>query len=281
MSPANTFITGYGDLIEAGVYSLHSRFRRVINFTSAGRLVSLVTGEMGNGPVNIAVRNLNGFHLERITVHERRLDLGKRRFSLSDGKKYCSRLILRETDDMIFRRNFTVFADTALTHSHEKSIVFLLDKRKKPCFSGSFDAALVNRLYSAWDALMKRNFLDAARYMRGTGYGFTPAGDDFIAGFLTGLHLLEGVFKNDLAGIRRLILRGCMPEKSDGEFQLSSYFISLASRGRFTERIKALLLSLCRGDGRSVVEHTRSLLSLGETSGADLAAGLIAAVEYV
>ena len=47
-----------GDEVREGTYKLHSRFDRAVNFTDGRRLVTLVTPDIGAGPVNIVVRDL-------------------------------------------------------------------------------------------------------------------------------------------------------------------------------------------------------------------------------
>ena len=52
-----------GDEVREGTYRLHSCFRRAVNFTDGRRLVTLVTPDVGAGPVNIVVRDLTPFAL--------------------------------------------------------------------------------------------------------------------------------------------------------------------------------------------------------------------------
>ena len=47
-----------GNRIRQGTYRLHSRFDHAINFTDGHSLVSLVTPDVGAGPVNIVVTTL-------------------------------------------------------------------------------------------------------------------------------------------------------------------------------------------------------------------------------
>ncbi|MFH0953501.1 MAG: DUF2877 domain-containing protein [Verrucomicrobiota bacterium] len=50
-------ILSVGDEVREGTYALHSRFSRAVSFTDGKRLVSLVTPEIGPGPLNIVIQD--------------------------------------------------------------------------------------------------------------------------------------------------------------------------------------------------------------------------------
>ena len=56
-------ILSIGDEVREGTYRLHSCFQRAVNFTDGRRLVTLVTPDIGAGPVNIVVGDLTPFEL--------------------------------------------------------------------------------------------------------------------------------------------------------------------------------------------------------------------------
>lgn len=98
----------------------------------------------------------------------------------------------------------------------------------------------------------------------GLGQGLTPGGDDVIAGLLTGLHATgRGDLARRFAGADRWTERTTM---------LSADLIRLAAVGHACVEILALLTALHSGAPLSAPIHR--LLSIGHTSGADLATGL-------
>ncbi|MGQ4807294.1 hypothetical protein NKDENANG_00639 [Candidatus Entotheonellaceae bacterium PAL068K] len=48
-----------GGRVQQGVYRMHSQFDREVNFTNDNLLVSLVAEEIGAGPLNIVIKDIN------------------------------------------------------------------------------------------------------------------------------------------------------------------------------------------------------------------------------
>jgi hypothetical protein len=105
--------------------------------------------------------------------------------------------------------------------------------------------------------------------LKGCGLGLTPAGDDFIAGFLIGLHLLQRLHGMDAQPTADAVFRAAR-----GKNIFSNAFLNLARRGLFFGHMKDLLVALVSGSEASVRRATKKLFTVGETSGADLATGL-------
>jgi hypothetical protein len=111
--------------------------------------------------------------------------------------------------------------------------------------------------------------LQGIRQLKGCGLGLTPAGDDFIAGFLIGLHLLQKLRGTDAQPTADAIFRAAR-----GKNIFSNTFLDLARQGLLLGYLKDLLVALVSGSEASVRRSSRKLFTVGETSGADLATGL-------
>jgi hypothetical protein len=105
--------------------------------------------------------------------------------------------------------------------------------------------------------------------LKGCGLGLTPSGDDFIAGLLIGLHVLQKLSGQNLQPTIDAIFRAAR-----GDNIFSNTFLDLARRGLLFGRIKALLLALISGSRGSVRRAAEALFAVGASSGADLATGL-------
>ena len=115
--------------------------------------------------------------------------------------------------------------------------------------------------------------LEAARPLLGLGPGLTPSGDDFLVGFLAGLHSLPGrttkrecflcQFGNELGKLAAIVTN-----------EVAGTFVAHAGRGHFTESIVSLGRALVHGTDLTIAAQT--LLSFGASSGADTLAGNIA-----
>jgi hypothetical protein len=111
--------------------------------------------------------------------------------------------------------------------------------------------------------------LQGIRHLKGCGPGLTPAGDDFIAGLLIGLRLLQKLSGQNFQSTADAVFRAAR-----GDNLFSNTFLDLARCGLLSGPMKDLLLALASGGESSVRSTARKLFAIGETSGADLATGL-------
>ncbi len=78
-------LLSFGDQVERGSYTVHSRFKRAVNFSNGRRLVFLVSQEIGAGPLNIVLAGA-GSHRAlpaslALRIQEQLLEVDERRFS--------------------------------------------------------------------------------------------------------------------------------------------------------------------------------------------------------
>jgi hypothetical protein len=102
----------------------------------------------------------------------------------------------------------------------------------------------------------------------GLGNGLTPAGDDFLVGFLA-----ASLFFN-VAGVARRSLSETLPECTRNQTtDVSRRMLSAAVTGEFAQPVHHLLHSIAR-PGNGLGRRTRELLEIGASSGADTLAGI-------
>lgn len=290
-----------GDKVREGTYKLHSSFRRAINFTDGRRLVTLVTPDIGAGPVNIVVGDLTPFGSSsgltqtgfppsqvpslplrhRAPSHGNGVDLrvehhsvvfANRRFLLDETQSYGSLLhIEKETSRPVFRENLKIVENTLAAESHPKSLAFLLDAKRERDFRTAFDRAFVAQVKDG----ASRMFLAAGvRRLAGCGFGLTPSGDDFIAGMLIGVNVLQ-----QLTGRNNHRLIQTIYSAAAGKNLLSNSFLRLARDGRVSEKMQNLVSTLFDHGDTEVKERTEEVMTAGETSGADLLTGFVMTVK--
>lgn len=260
-----------GDRVLPGSYELHSRFARAANYTCGRRMVSLVTEAIGPGPTRIVVRGaaLNG--PPTLTVSRRTIALGPKRLRRADIPRYESRL--RPSTP----RNLAALERALVRHAPTHSLAYLLNEDRMPRTSG-FHRALALHMTLATGRFLKalcegppNRLVGAAKQIAGCGYGLTPSGDDFIAGALLALRLL-----NAPARVGARIARAARTNN-----KLSTHFIELAAAGRAPEDVKQLTNALSGGTQADVSRAARRVFALGETSGADLCTGLALTLKAV
>jgi len=303
-------LVSIGDQVKPGLYRLHSRFHRAVNFERAGRLVSVVDETIGPGPLNIvlgpigalpihvaadvsrrtliaaeiAPTDVGGYtrlmnhappeisgHTEQLTLRITACTVmfGGLRYRFTARHRYNSTLELIAVDPNRFRRNLSALSDALIEGAPPKSLAFLLDSTRRKNFRRGFERAFAEQIGCAVNQVFNGKLLAGIRQLRGCGFGLTPAGDDFIAGLLLGLHLLQRLRSQNLQPRMDAICRAAR-----GGNLFSNTFLDLARRGLLFGRMKNLLVALTSGSRSSVRRTAEALFAVGETSGADLATGL-------
>jgi hypothetical protein len=128
-------------------------------------------------------------------------------------------------------------------------------------------------LYADAELLGHQDFSVAAARLLGRGPGLTPAGDDVLAGFLVG----AVAFGVDAAGLRDAIA----VQAPAGTTALSAALLWHAARGECIDELAALAAVLTgERSGPELAEHVIArLVSVGHSSGAALALGLLTAAD--
>ena len=169
-----------------------------------------------------------------------------------------------------FRQNLSVLRKSLEEDAPAKSLAFLLDGQRRKNFRPGFERAYAEEIERAVRQVFHGRLLAGIRRLKGCGLGLTPGGDDFIAGLLIGLHVRQELHGEDSRPAREAIFRAA---RADNIF--SNTFLNLARRGRAFGRLKDLLVALTSGGAASVRASARALFTVGNTSGADLATGLL------
>lgn len=111
--------------------------------------------------------------------------------------------------------------------------------------------------------------MHAARLI-GLGEGATPAGDDFLVGFLGGLWASAGQSTAFVAE-----LGAAIAARAQSTSRASRIYLEAAAIGQVSERLTDLATALARGDVETVEAATRAALSVGHSSGACGVLGLL------
>jgi len=273
-----------GDMVEIGSYDLHSCFPRVANFAGGGRLVTLGTHALDDGPLNIVIQTLP----EGLT----RLDVGMdtlvlygrdvRSWKRGGGTTYDSEIADFEPADSAVQRikeNSAALRDLLCRRAIPSSLQFLWMNAALRFGGGPFDYAVGQRIGAGAQALRAEQWIEGARSLRGVGIGLTPTGDDFLVGVMFGLHVAARATGADAQSVVDLMcdeaLRG---EPIRGELIIMAMY-QMARQARAFRSLKNLLAAIVWHGADGVASCAQSVFSIGETSGTDLVAGLVWAIE--
>lgn len=265
-------ILSIGDRVEEGSYLPHSRFRRSANFARGESLAAVVGEEAGRGPVNIVVRGIDPGAADLLEIGGEAIRVGGNSFSRAEVEIYDSRWAPDPIERKLVGRNLEVLEGCLRRHAPGESLVFLLDPARRGYPETSFRGRLAERFAAAAEDLFRseRDLVEGCRRLKGLGPGLTPSGDDFIAGVLAALGVMERADGTD-----RSELKGKIAAAARSANLLSGNFIALAAAGRFFERLKNLLDGLVGGEPEALRRRAGELLAFGASSGSDLAVGLV------
>ncbi|MFC1484542.1 DUF2877 domain-containing protein [Candidatus Neomarinimicrobiota bacterium] len=270
-------LASFGDRLARGKYELHSKFARAVNFITpdaTASLAAVVNPEIGSGPANIIIRGLDLAKVESLTIADEYLLLDNRRFDLEDSLCFTSTNDTRGGDIAELDRNLPILQACLLETAPPQSLAFLLDNKLGTNFSTVFEKQFVKRIRSGVQRLFTADPIGGAKYLRGTGFGLTPSGDDYICGHLIAMNLIHKLTGKDLASTIRAI-----SQVVQGKNPLSNAFLACAQNGWVSERFKDLISALLYSGEKDVCRCTRELCAVGATSGTDQAIGFLMTIK--
>ena len=261
-----------GDQVEEGLYRFHSRFNRAVNFTHGEHLVSVVAEEIGDGPRNIVMRDLDtGSTQNPLEIAADNVIFEDAKFPVAHRHRYCSSLKCETGTSPCFDDNLSLFSESLRTMSHPRSLAFLLDDQRIRNFHSGFERAFAERVKHSVNQIFHGDRLNGVRALSGCGLGLTPSGDDFLAGLLIGLNLRG-------AGFRGLVNQIFAAARTTNIFSKS--FLDLARQGFLFGRMKDLILALRHGGPDAVRHSAEKLFAVGGSSGADLGTGFLMTMRH-
>ncbi len=250
---------------------------------------AVVQEPLGNGPLNLVIRSSSAHPFAglsagasvastgtRLLLGES-LDIGLEHATLWDPRAYLA----RGADPDGPRRCLAELYRTATTRAPERSLARLLPHLNEDELPAPLEAvghfprshALIGGLVESLVRRNRRSLKVVASSLAGLGPGLTPAGDDFLAGILLALALVQEHRPDaELSQIAGLLLETAAPRTHE----ISAAYLRAAHAGEVGEQWHALLAAISAGDTERVRDSVRAVVGIGETSGADMLAGFIA-----
>jgi len=264
-------IFSVGDSISSETYRFHSGFAKAVNFSCNDKLLAFVTKEIGNGPVNIVVSDITSVSCKNIQLIKDELICGSNNYDLTKSIRYNSGIEEEKINKAVFLENLNKLLPLLTEYGAPLSLAFIFDDQRKNNFRSSFEKNFINKVDSAVEQIKNGEIIRGVEILNGCGFGLTPSGDDFIAGMLNALYILQIISgKQNIAELRHNVFLAAQTENI-----ISKNAISFASKGRFNEVFKNLICSLSGNDDDLLAHNTLRLLQTGETSGADMLTGFL------
>ncbi|NPA45498.1 MAG: DUF2877 domain-containing protein, partial [Chlorobi bacterium] len=163
---------------------------------------------------------------------------------------------------------FTIsFIEENINKLNPLSVAFLINNKFEDEFKTRFQRAFVKHIKSAWYEILKGEFFEGIKKMKGSGHGLTPSGDDFITGMLYALNLIQEINKKDTTDLRNKIY-----EASKTNNDISRNMIFHASKELYFKQFKDFQEALLKKD-KNIEQKFENLINIGETSGSDMITG--------
>ncbi len=246
-------------------------FERVCYLVSdGGGVAALAWGRIAKGPLNVMLGARPAVHLPagaRFSVQGRALMVDDALFDLASAALWDAR---PEWDALRVRR--TLIA--ARTNDARRSNDALTGRRLlQP--AGLAVAAAAEAFQQAWQRGAWSELPRAMECLCGLGPGLTPAGDDWLAGWLLGQRLAPNPMPS------RALPDHILGFAAARTTVLACAFLACAAAGEADETWHALLAALA-GDptiAPSIARPIAGILSCGASSGAAMLAGFFAGLE--
>jgi hypothetical protein len=224
--------------------SFHSKYKNTVNFNVNKKIIAFQDVKLPLTPYSIKTKNFNS----NIDV-EYVLELlnSKKGFKLVDLKINKS----IQMSKVLLRKNLKSFLETRSNKSEILSAIF--NHNINP-----FSEIIINPVNKL------HKFI-------GLGNGLTPAGDDFIIGFILGNYLLKENKVDFKVKLRKLV------NAKNATNDISSQFLNAAIDGYFNERIIELVSSI--KDNKPILNSLKKISRIGASSGLDLLSGLYLSVK--
>ncbi|MBF0367783.1 MAG: DUF2877 domain-containing protein [Oligoflexia bacterium] len=310
-----------GDEIQQGSYPIHSRFKRAANYLSAdGKLLSIVLNEKAAGPLNLVLLKKSSSYtplhtnapsienIDSVVVYDRscnspyRLQLlllqGKASWYIlkTEVSTYQSEIALPAQQTYRWQERLhdscTKLKAAILTQAPGDSLRFLLNtKITSSANASTFEMHLQRHLSEAKERILERADITALAAFRGVGIGLTPAGDDFILGFILAIKIFQYIYLHRhkqltayfelgklCEEIDHIVSKNRQEETDDPLFR--NHFHALKA-GKIGYQSKQLIASLFTADAEEIQKSVTLLLQIGHSSGIDFGVGLLHGVEFL
>ena len=265
-----------GNDLPSGTFVPHSKFETVVNFiNNFNEIVFITSNENLLAANGIFLPQTNFVNAASLTISPDTINLDNVRFDRDTMNIYEPDLHYRDIDFTVFESNLLHIPALYLHLFPEKSLIFLLNSENEKFFTSGFDRQFMINAKNSTELILSGEIVKGIETIRGTGYGLTPSGDDFIAGFLLGIHYNECKYKMDFSALRDSIY-----DIAAGRNQLINSFLLQAKKRKYSAPLKKILLLLCGASHSSIGDALKGLLSTGATSGADLFSGYIFPIKH-
>lgn len=269
-------IVQIGDGLQTGKYKPHSCFSKVVNLKNQEGNFCFVTNNAENiAPNGIFIEACPVEKIKSIEISDIDLIVNDDVFPFKEILVYESGIDLNLINTIVFEQRLKTIPENHLALFPENSLIFLLNRENLTFFNSSFEKAFAQNALTAAELIISGKIVDGIKKIKGTGFGLTPSGDDFIAGFLFGLHFNQKKTHKNISSLINEIYITAV-----GNNELVNSFLFFAKNERYFFRLKYFVILLSGENNLNISQALNMLFSMGATSGADFLTGYIFAIKH-
>ncbi len=247
---------------------MHSTFNNITNFINVRKnIISLSHDKKYLSPNSIIISGISHKNIESININDKKIIINETSFDKKDLKIYKSSIKFKINEQESIISRIETFIKKNVLEFNPLSLAFLIKPKLEENFETRFQRAFVKHTKSAWNEIENENILQGITKMKGSGIGLTPSGDDFIAGMLYALVLIEKINNTDTSKIRKSIYEAAISNND-----ISRNMLCYASIGAYFKQFKDLQTAFINND-RNTKDYLINLIKIGETSGSDMLTG--------
>jgi hypothetical protein len=247
-----------------------------VYFAHGRHIVSIVDASVGKGPNHIVVQDLDIGVVHTIEIANSAIYIDGTASMRSGISEYSSRLEVCELNVRKLRKSMCGFERGVYENASKNSFPNLMGNNKRGVICSRLDELLAQQLAAGRRALKQGALEAGVNLLIGAGYGLTPSGDDFIAGYCSGMHLGAA----GCSGLRSRMVE--IIENACGTTNVfSRTMLGYCCGARFYEKAKDLLAALISGTADDVYDSAFAMCTVGETSGTDFSFGLLCALKDI
>jgi hypothetical protein len=268
-------LLSYGNQLRSGKYKMHSKFSSAVNFVSGETFVFVVNEYVGPGPLNIVVKGIVPQYVDSLEIEDSCFHLNGSEIGFDNEKRYDPFISLNDFNYETFIHNLSIVKNILIDKSSPQSLSRVVNDYSPPALNedSSFEKEYRRRIEAGVNQVLYGDVIAGVKMIRGLGPGLTPSGDDFNAGLLIALNLIQKICTDPTHQTKELIYQVHTAAKGNNPFTNS--FLNCASRGLLFYKFRELIKSLLSSDINNVIQKTELVLSVGETSGADQLTGFL------
>jgi hypothetical protein len=271
-----------------------SVYDRTLNLILSGRLVTVSSNQNGRGPFIINVVAPDDFSFRSLNLLEGsvaecsskhlRLSESKITINMEQAEQYNPSINIKAYDKTKVSANLELVIELITdegSHLGVGEILRCLKDQSESNEAGNNVSMLalpyVRQLLSAIKIKNTKEMSYCLEHLIGLGPGTTPSCDDMLCGMMLAMKAFSSY---DIELHRKVELFCSLTRKLAGRTNLiSREYILYASFGQANEVAASALESLQSTSEESLMQRFRQLLAIGESSGTDIAVGLVLGTE--